>query len=96
MNGLSQPSTAHALMEGYKGLDFKYLGEQFKPVCNQAIAGAAVGLYAGKSIPATVDGAVGGAIYGATTTLLDTDFSKWLKPEPPKPSWADFRRLDNK
>lgn len=96
MNNLSQPTTAHALMEGYKSLDCKYIGNQFKPVGNQVVAGGAVGLYAGKSLPAAFDGAVGGAIYGITTTLLDTNFSKWVKPEAAKPSWADFRRLDNR
>jgi hypothetical protein len=96
MNGLSQPATAQAMMEAYKSLDYKYIGEQFKPVAHQAVAGAAVGLYAGKSLPAAVDGAIGGGIYGATTALLDTDFNKWVKPGPPKPSWADFRRLDNR
>lgn len=96
MFGLSQPSTAKAMMEGYKSLDYKYIGEQFKPVTEQVIAGAVTGFAIGRTPIAVGEGALGGAVYGSTTTLLNQDFNKWIKPEPAKPSWADFRLLDRK
>jgi hypothetical protein len=96
MDGLSQASTAQAMKAAYDSLNYKYIGDQFRPVVDQTIAGAVAGAAIGKSLPHAAEGAATAAIYGATTTLLTQDFSKWVKPEPPKPSWADFRRMDNR
>jgi hypothetical protein len=93
--GLGLPSTAHSLMTAYNSLDYKYIGGQCKPVLDQTIGGAAAGFAIGKSLPMAGEGAIAGAVSGATTMLLNQDYSKWVKPQP-QSSWADFRRLDNK
>lgn len=96
MNGLSQASTAQAMQAAYGSLDYKYIGNQFKPVAEQALGGAVAGLVTGKPWPVVGEYAAATAAATAATTLLSQDFNKWVKAEPQKPSWADFRRMDNK
>jgi hypothetical protein len=98
--GLGQASTAQAMMEAYKSLDYRYIGKEFvKPVAKDTAAAVAGGFAATRNPVGTLEAGVGGLVYSATSRALDQDFSKWVKPEPPpqpKLSWADFRRMDNR
>jgi hypothetical protein len=90
------------MMEAYKSLDYRYIGNEFaKPVAKDTLSAAIGGFAATKSPVGAAEAGLGGFAYSFTSHALDQDYSKWVKPKPkptpqPKPSWADFRRLDNR
>jgi hypothetical protein len=94
--GLGQASTAQAMMEAYKSLDYRYIGNEFvKPVAKETLAATAGGFAATRNPIGTMEAGIGGLAYSATSHALDQNFSKWVKPQP-QLSWADFRRMDNR